>query len=76
VVREPDLLHLELVDDVAHELVRLLVVEEQCGAVAVEHARRLRDDACEQGRQLELGREIRDEVEEVDLPLALARDSL
>jgi hypothetical protein len=72
VIRKADLLELELVDDVAHQLVRLLVVQEERRSVAVQHARRLRHDAGEQRRQLELGGQIRDQVQELDLPLALA----
>ena len=71
--READLLELELVDDVADELAGLLVVEKQRRAVAVEHLRRLGDDPGEQRRQLELGGQVGDEVEEVDLAPALAR---
>src|SRR6266542_1437784 len=71
-----NLLELQLVDDVADQLAGLLVVEEQRRPVAVQHAGRLRHDAGEQRRQLELRSQIGDQVQEVDLPLALARHPL
>ena len=71
-VRKADL-ELELVPHEAEQLGVPLVVQEDRRAIAVEHPRGLRHDAPQQRRQLELGREIGDDVEELDLSLALAR---
>ena len=76
VVREADLLELERVHDVAEQLAGLLVVQKQCRAIAVQHARRLRHHSGKQGRELELRRQVGDDVQELDLALALVRHPL
>ena len=71
-IRKADLRQLQLVHDVADQLAGLLVVQEQRRPIAVQHAGGLRHDAGKQRRELQLRRQIGDQIQEVDLPLALA----
>ena len=69
-VGQADLHRLQPLADFRPELIGLLVVEEQSRTLGVQHARRLAHDLLQQRTDLDVGSDLRHDVEEFELLLA------